>query len=200
MERIGVFGGTFDPPHLGHLILAEAAREQLGLERVLWAVAGQSPLKLDRELSPVGLRLEMVRAAIAGHPQFALSEVDVRRPGPHYTVDALGLIASQHPNAELYFIMGEDSLRDLPQWHRPADLIAECRLAVLRRPGVAADLAALEAAIPGLTARVEWIVAPEVGISASDVRRRVCEGRSIRYLVPAAVEAIIVTKGLYRCA
>lgn len=198
--RLGVFGGTFDPPHLGHLILAETAREQLALERVLWGVAGQSPLKLDRQLSPVGLRLEMVRAAIAGHPQFALSEVDVHRPGPHYTVDTVRLIASEHPNAELYFVMGEDSLRDLPQWHRPAELIAKCRLAVFRRPGAAADLAALEAVIPGLSARLKWVDAPEVGISASDVRRRVCEGRSIRYLVPAAVEAIIVTKGLYRCA
>src|SRR3990172_3540106 len=149
--NLGVFGGTFDPPHLGHLILAEAARDQLRLERVLWVVAGQSPLKLDRALSPAESRAAMVQAAIAGEPSFVLSRVDLDRPGPHYTVEALKILARENPGAELFFIMGEDSLRDLPRWRRPGEIIALARLAVCRRPGVSLNLEHLESLIPGVS-------------------------------------------------
>lgn len=198
MERIGVFGGTFDPPHLGHLILAEAAREQLALERVLWVVAGQSPLKLDRESSPVTLRIEMIEAAIASHPAFFVSRADVDRPGPHYSVDTLDVIAGEYPGADLYFIMGEDSLRDLPGWHRPRDFIAKCRLAVFQRPGVETDLSELETVTPGVTARVRWVSAPQFEIASSELRRRLQAGQSIRYLVPDAVRELIKRNALYR--
>lgn len=198
MERIGVFGGTFDPPHLGHLILAEAAREQLALERVLWVVAGQSPLKLDRESPPVNLRVEMVEVAIGGHPAFRVSRADADRPGPHYSVDTLGVIAREYQGADLYFIMGEDSLRDLPRWHRPRDFIAKCRLAVLQRPGVDTDLSELETIALGVTARVHWVSAPQIEIASSDLRRRIQAGQSIRYLVPDAVRDIIEQHRLYR--
>lgn len=196
--RLGVFGGTFDPPHLGHLILAEAAREQLALACVLWVVAGLSPLKREQELSPVDVRIEMAQAAIAGHPAFALSRADVDRSGPHYSVDTLDVIAREHPGAELYLIMGEDSLRDLPRWHRPTELIAECRLAVFQRPGVETDLSNLETALPGLTPRVNWVNAPQIDIASSDLRRRVRSGESIRYLVPDAVRELIEQHGLYQ--
>jgi nicotinate-nucleotide adenylyltransferase len=197
VERIGIFGGTFDPPHLGHLALAEAAREQLGLDCVLWVVAGQSPLKQDSEAAPAAQRLEMVQAAIAGHPAFALSQVDVARPAPHYTVDTVAIIAAERPDAELYFIMGEDSLRDLPRWRQPGDLLARCRLAVFQRPGVDTDLTQLEAAIPGLAARVDWVNAPQIDIASRDLRQRVRAGRSIRYLVPEPVLEVIRRHALY---
>ena len=200
MARIGVFGGTFDPPHLGHLVLAEAALDQLALDRVLWVVAGQSPLKLHRAASPVELRLRLVEAAIAGHAQFALSRADVDRPPPHYSVDTVEIIGRERPEAELYFVMGEDSLRDLPRWRRPQDLAARCQLAVFQRPGVETDLTQLETAIPGLASRVQWIIAPEIDIASRDVRQRVRAGRSIRYLVPEPVREMIEQYGLYRAA
>jgi nicotinate-nucleotide adenylyltransferase len=198
VERIGIFGGTFDPPHLGHLVLAEAAREQLQLASVLWVVAGQSPLKPQGAATPPELRLQMVRAAIAGNPAFAASRVDMDRPGPQYSVDTVALLAAQRPGAAWHFIMGEDSLRDLPRWRRPADLAALCRLAVFQRPGVDTDLTELEAAIPGLAGRVDLVEAPQIDIAASDLRERARAGRSLRYLVPDAVRAIVEQQGLYR--
>jgi nicotinate-nucleotide adenylyltransferase len=197
VARIGIFGGTFDPPHLGHLVLAESALDQLALDQVLWVVAGQSPLKLDRPASPVALRLGLVAAAIAGQPRFALSRADVDRPPPHYSVDTVAIIGRENPEAELFFIMGEDSLRDLPRWRRPQDLIARCRLAVFQRPGIDTDLTQLEAAIPGLSARVDWVSAPEIEIASSDIRQRVQAGHSIRYLVPGPVRELIEQHRLY---
>jgi nicotinate-nucleotide adenylyltransferase len=197
MERLGVFGGTFDPPHNGHLVLAESARDQLSLDCVLWVVAGQSPLKLDNPLSPAAARLQMVQAAIAGNSAFALSRVDVDRPGPHYSVDTVEIIEGLHPGASLYFIMGEDSLRDLPRWHRPQELIDRCCLAVFQRPGIDTDLSQLETQIPGLSRKVEWITAPQIEIASSELRLWVRQGRSIRYLVPERVLELIEEFGLY---
>ncbi len=198
MDRLGLFGGTFDPPHLGHLILAEAARDQLNLDKVLWIVAGQSPLKLDRQLSPAPIRVEMVGAAIADNPHFALSRVDLDRPGPHYTVETLALLGAEYPNAEFYFLMGEDSLRDLPRWKDPAKLITQTWLAVLQRPGTDTDLSELDTAIPGVSKRVCWVQAPQLEIASSDIQRRIREGRSARYMLPEAVCEIVEREGLYR--
>jgi nicotinate-nucleotide adenylyltransferase len=127
-----------------------------------------------------------------------VSRVDVDRPAPHYSVDTAAIIAGQHPGAALYFIMGEDSLRDLPRWRRPGDLAALCRVAAFQRPGVDTDLTQLEAAIPGLAGRVDWVQAPQIDLAASDLRERVRAGLSIRYLVPDAVRALIQRHGLYR--
>jgi nicotinate-nucleotide adenylyltransferase len=198
MERLGVFGGTFDPPHLGHLVLAETAREQLGLDCVLWVVAGQSPFKVHDAPSPAADRLALVEAAVASHPAFAASRVDLDRPGPHYSVDTVDLIARQNPGAALHFILGEDSLRDLPRWRAPGELIARCRLAAFQRPGIETDTAALEALIPGLQSRLDWIHAPQIEIAASDLRRRAREGRSLRYLVPDEVRELIERLDLYQ--
>lgn len=196
--KIGVFGGTFDPPHLGHLALASAALEQLRLDKVLWLVAGQSPLKLGRRLSPAEVRAEMVQAAIAHHPQFSLSRVDLDRPGPHYTVEALALIVGEFPGAELYFIMGEDSLQDLPRWHDPGGIIARARLAVHDRPGAEVDMRELESAIPGVAAQVVWVQSPPLAIASSDIQNRFAIGRPVQHLLPEGVWAIIQRERLYQ--
>ena len=195
--RLGIFGGTFDPPHLGHLALASAALEQLILDKVLWVVSGQSPLKLDRALSPAEIRVEMVQAALAGNPAFALSRVDLDRPCPHYTVDTLEILGREFPGAKLYFLMGEDSLRDLPKWQRPREIISRAWLAVSGRPGALADLADLEQSLPGVTVRVVWVQSPLVAIASSDIQRRIREGQSVREMVPPSVLAIIERERLY---
>lgn len=197
-QSLGILGGTFDPPHLAHLVLAEQARAQLGLERVLFCPVGQQPLKADQPVTPVEHRLAMVRLAIASQPQFELSLVDVTRPGPHYTGDMLALLRASRPNAD-YFIMGADSLHDFLRWRDPAQIISLSRLAVARRPGVEPNLAELDAALPGLRERLVWLDTPWLDISASDLRQRVQRGWSIRYLVPLPVEAYIEQHRLYQC-
>ena len=198
--RLGVLGGTFDPIHFGHLLAAEEARVTLHLERVLFAPAGDPPHKQGHIISPVTHRLAMVRLAIAGNPAFAVTTVDVDRPGPHYTVDAIRLLREKWGIGadETSFLMGTDSLAQLLTWHQPARLVELCRLAVMARPGYRPDLTELEAALPGLSARLDWVEMPVLDIAASDLRRRVGEGRSIRYQVPEAVAAYVAEHGLYR--
>lgn len=196
--QLGLFGGTFDPPHLGHLILAEEARTQLNLARVLWLVSGQSPLKLDRPLSPVEARIEMVQAAIADNPHFVLSRVDIDRLPPHYTLDTLKILAKEFPRDEFYFIMGEDSLRDLPRWREPQEIIKRATLAVLKRPGNHFDMDDLESKIPGVSARVVWINAPQLEIASSEIQKRIREGKSVRYMVTEGVRRVIEERKLYQ--
>jgi nicotinate-nucleotide adenylyltransferase len=197
MTRLGILGGTFDPPHMAHLVMAEQAREQLKLECILFVPAGQQPLKRHRTTTSVELRVAMTQLAIAGNPAFELSRVDVDRPGPHYTADTLVLLRKAYPGSDLYWLIGSDSLRDLLRWRDPARIVALARLAVMRRPGFAPDMQALETALPGIAERVEWLDAPRLDISSSDIQQRVREGRSIRYLVPKAVESLIIERGLY---
>ncbi len=213
--RLGIFGGTFDPPHLGHLALASAALEQLKLDKVLWVVSGQSPLKLDRTLSPAESRVEMVQAAIAGNPAFALSRVDLDRPGPHYTIDTLEILGREFPGAELFFLMGEDSLRDLPKWQRPREIIRRAWLAVAGRPGnhppeglePSGGWSGLEQSLPGVTARIVWMKSPRLAIASSDIQSNIRQGQpliapiggqSVREMLPPAVLAIIKREQLYQ--
>ena len=197
--RIGILGGTFDPIHIGHLILAEEARDQLGLEQVLLAPAADPPHKRQQGKSPAEHRVRMVELAIADNPHLALSRIDVDRPGPHYTLDMVRLLHAQHgPGAELYFLMGLDSLADLPTWHRPRELMQACRLAAFSRPGAAFDWASLEAALPGVRAQVIVLPMPLLEISGSDLRERARQGRSLRYQVPRPVEQYIAQHQLYR--
>jgi len=199
--RVGVFGGTFDPIHYGHLIAAEEARWRLALAEVLFAPAAQPPHKPGQPISSVEHRLAMVELAIAGNPHFRLSRIDLDRPGPHYTVDTIPLLQSElGPQAELYLIIGLDSLVKLHTWRQPARLIRLCRLAVVSRPGQHLNLGELEATLPDLGERVHLLETPEIGISAEDLRRRVRAGQSIKYQVPEAVEAYIYAHGLYRAA
>jgi nicotinate-nucleotide adenylyltransferase len=199
MNTIGIFGGTFDPPHLGHLILAAEARAQLGLERLLWVLTPDPPHKQSQSIAPLEHRLEMVSLAIAGNPQFELSSVELSRAGPHYAMDTVHILAGQNPGVNLAYLMGGDSLRDLPAWHQPADFIAACHLiGVMRRPGDTVELAALEKSLPGLTAKVRFVEAPLLNIAARDIRVRIAEGKPFRYFLPGTVYEYIVSHGLYR--
>ena len=195
--RLGLYGGTFDPIHLGHLVLAEACREACALDRVWFVVAGSPPHKLG-ERTPVADRLEMVRIAVAGHPAFEVSEVEAEGPGPHYSFQTLEAIGRDRPADELFFLIGADSLADLPTWRRPERIAELATLVVVNRPGFDP---AVRAAVPDLgpAARpIRNVTVPPIGIASHDLRRRVAEGRSIRYQVPRGVEAYIAAQALYR--
>ena len=197
--RVGVFGGTFDPIHIGHLVSAEEARMELKLERVVFVPAGLPPHKLDHVMSPVEHRLAMVELAIASNPHFAVSRVDVDRFGPCYTVDTIELLRDEWGRGvEIYFIMGSDSLLDILTWHNPRRLIRLCRFAVVSRPGYEVDLDELDALLPGVASRVQMLNAPELAISSTDIQQRVREGLSIKYQVPEAVEDYIYQHKLYQ--
>ncbi len=197
-SRLGVFGGSFDPPHYGHLALAETARVQLSLDGVLFVPAGQPPHKRGHPMSAPEHRAALVEAAIADNPAFALSRVDLDRPGPHFTVDMLRLLRDQFPDVGAwFFLMGEDSLRDLPQWYQADAILRQVTLAVMPRLGARADVAALTAALPRLSERLVWLDVPPVHFAATDLRRRVRAGLPLRYLVPPDVEAYIERHQLY---
>jgi nicotinate-nucleotide adenylyltransferase len=196
---IAVFGGTFDPPHIGHLILADEARSSLGAERVLWVVTGTPPHKPSVAQTPVETRLRMVEAAIAGNSDFEISRADIDRPPPHYALGTMAWLRERMPGARFVYLIGSDSLRDLPTWHAPAEFLAQCEsLGVMRRPGADPDLALLEARIPGLRGKLRFFEAPLVGVSGHDIRDRVVRGAPYRYLVPSAVANIIRDERLYR--
>ena len=197
--RVGVLGGTFDPIHIGHLVSAEEAWEELKLERVVFIPAGLPPHKLDHVMSPVEHRLAMVELAIASNPHFAVSRVDIDRFGPCYTVDTIELLRDEWgPGVKIYFIMGSDSLLDILTWHNPRRLIRLCRFAVVSRPGYQVDLNELDALLPGVASRVHMLNAPQLAISSTDIQRRVREGLPIKYQVPKAVEDYIYQHKLYQ--
>jgi nicotinate-nucleotide adenylyltransferase len=197
MEGLGILGGTFDPPHNAHLALAAASLRQLPIPRVLWVLTPDPPHK-DDNITPYPLRREMLRAAIAGHPQWELSEVEAERPGPHYMVDTLRILHQRLPGTDFTLLLGGDSLRDILRWHRPRQLIRQCTLAVLRRPGVRPNMARLERFVPGISQRTVFIEAPPLDISSTEIRRRVRIGRDIAGEVPEGVREIIRRNGLYR--
>jgi nicotinate-nucleotide adenylyltransferase len=198
-ERIGIFGGTFDPPHLGHLILASEACTQLNLSRLLWVLTPNPPHKLSQVITSVEHRLEMLQRAIADNPAFELSRLELERPGPHYTLDTVRIVQEQFPLADIVLIIGGDSLRDLPTWRFAADLVSACReIGVMRRPGDSADLAALESLLPGLRTKIRFVDAPLLEIASSEIRRRVAEGISVRYYLPPAVYEYIQKERLYQ--
>jgi nicotinate-nucleotide adenylyltransferase len=197
-------GGTFDPIHIGHLAIAEAAREALDLRRVLFLPTGLPPHK-PAAVAPVGDRVAMVGLAIAGNPAFVLSRIDADRDGPSYTADSVRLIAGAERDAgrepDLVLIMSAETLAGLPDWHDPEKLLDGCRIAVVPRAGYPApDPAWLEAHFPGRADRIVGLDGPRLEISSSQVRDLVVAGRSIRYLVPEAVEAYIADHGLYQLA
>ncbi len=198
-RRIGIFGGTFDPIHIGHLILAVEARHQLQLDQVFLAPAGDPPHKQAHPIVPVRHRLAMCQLAVADDNTIGISFIDADRPGPHYTSDMLRLFRARiDADAQIFFLMGLDSLRDLPTWHEPEWLARNCRLVALRRHDVDIDWPALEAALPGLCERVVILDMPELEIASSVLRERVRTEQPIRYQVPRAVELYIREHGLYR--
>jgi nicotinate-nucleotide adenylyltransferase len=198
IRRLGILGGTFDPVHHGHLVAAGEARYQLRLDLVLLVPTGTPPHKPRRPISPAHHRLRMLELAVSGQPHFAISRLDLDRPGPCYTVDMLQLLRVEWgPAPAFFFIEGADSLVDIPTWYQPQRLIELCELAVVERPGVDIDLPRLEERLPGIAARLHWVKMPHLEISSSDLRARVRAGRPISYLVPAAVETYIAEHGLY---
>ena len=197
MARLGVFGGSFDPPHLGHLVLAEAALRGLGLNRVLWVLTPAPPHKQGWKISPLAVRERMVSIMVEQNPQFDFSRVEMERPGPHYMVDTVMELGRRWPGDALVLLLGGDSLRDLPSWGRPQLLIEQCTLGVMRRPGAEPRLAELEEVLPGISKRTEFFDAPRMDISSSEIRRRVRSGAAYDHLVLPRVAAVIAGEGLY---
>jgi nicotinate-nucleotide adenylyltransferase len=197
--RLGIFGGTFDPPHLGHLILAGEALAQLGLEQILFVLTADPPHKQHRQITPIEDRLAMLEAALEGQPDFALSRVEVDRPGPHYVVDTIHILSEEFPARDLVYLIGGDSLDSLPTWHEPRQLVAAISaLGVMRRPGTQIQLDDLESTLPGLSAKIEFIDAPLLEIASREIRQRVAARGHYRYYLPPKVYEVIEDRGLYR--
>jgi nicotinate-nucleotide adenylyltransferase len=197
IHRLGVFGGTFDPIHLGHLIIATEALYSLDLDFVLFLPAGRPPHKPNRDLSPNEDRWAMLEVAIEDRPGFIPDPLDLAGTGPSYTVDLLRRLSARNPGAELIFIIGADSLRDFHTWHEPSGIVAQARVAVAARPGIELDLSQAIRRTPSLSERVIVLETPLIGISSTEIRERVRKRRPIWYRVPRAVEEYIEVRGLY---
>jgi nicotinate-nucleotide adenylyltransferase len=200
--RVGIFGGTFDPVHIGHLILAEQAREQAQLDEVWFVPAFRPPQKDAQAVSRFEQRVEMLSLALAGNPAFRIDELEKERTGPSYTVDTLAELRRRHPGTTFFLMIGGDSLADLPTWRDPRGIVAQAGLVVTARPGVALlDTAELRRRL-GLPTdsplSLQVVQAPLIDIASRSLRCRVAQGRSIRYCVPRAVEVYIHEKGLYQ--
>jgi nicotinate-nucleotide adenylyltransferase len=194
----GIIGGTFDPIHTGHLIAAEQARTRLGLTEVLFVPAGQPWFKANNEITATNHRMEMVRLAISSNPSFKLCTVEIGRTGPSYTIDTMVELRDRQGISNPYFILGGDSLKGFPLWKEPVKLLQMCRLVVVSRSGsFKIDLSSLEAAVPGLVDNVTLLEMPIIDISSSNIRSRITQGESIRYLVPAEVRQYIIEHRLY---
>jgi nicotinate-nucleotide adenylyltransferase len=189
LRRIGIFGGTFDPPHVGHLIVASDACDALELDRLLFVPAATPPHKPGRVVATPEQRLEMVRAAIAGDPRFEADDLELRREGRSYSVDTLRAMHERHPGAELFFVLGADQLREFHTWREPDEVARLARIAAVAREGDA---------IPPLPFEVTPVPITRIDVSSTDIRRRVKEGRSIRYVVPDGVAELVERYGLYK--
>lgn len=196
--RVGIFGGTFDPPHLGHLILAAEATSQMKLDRLLWVLTPDPPHKRDQHLTPIEIRFELVKLSLMDDPTFEMCRVDLDRPGPHYTLDTVKLIKKEYPGAELFYLIGGDSLHDYPNWHRAPELLDELiGLGVMRRPGDKVDMSLLESQIPGISKKTFFIEAPLLEIASQQIRRRIRQGRPFRYYILPIVYKRILEKKYY---
>jgi nicotinate-nucleotide adenylyltransferase len=199
--RLGIFGGTFDPVHYGHLLLAECCREQCRLDAVRFLPAGVPPHKPDARVTPAAARIEMLELALAPEPAFSVCRREADRGGLSYTVDTLAHYQREQPDAELFFLLGADMLNDLPDWREPAQICQLATIVVVRRSGTRAiDFNCLTRVIsPQMIDRIRshQVEMPEIGISGTEIRRRAAAGLSIRYRTPRAVEEYIRTHGLY---
>lgn len=198
-NKIGYFGGTFDPPHIGHLALASEAAHQFGLSRLYWGLTPDPPHKQEQVITPLPHRLEMLKRMISENPLFEISYLEINRPGPHYTVDTIQLLAQQEPGADIILLIGDDSLLDLPTWRRPLDLIAAVsKIGVMRRFGSPPDYSALYERIPELAAKVDFIDVLVQPISSREIRRRVEDGNVYRCYTLPSVSSYIEENQLYR--
>lgn len=198
-KKIGYFGGTFDPPHVGHLVLASEAAYQFELSHLYWGLTPDPPHKQEQVITPLPHRLEMLKRTIDGNPLFEISYLEINRPGPHYTIDTIQLLAQQEPDVDIILLIGDDSLLDLQTWRRHLDLVAVIsKIGVMRRSSDSYDLLALDKQIPGLAGKVTFINAQVQPLSSSEIRRRVKEGGVYRcYTLPSVADYIEENK-LYR--
>jgi nicotinate-nucleotide adenylyltransferase len=198
-QRLGIFGGTFDPPHIGHQILALESLSQLTLNKVLWVLTPDPPHKRGRTISPLKDRFEMVSAAIKAYPDFELSRIEIDRPAPHFAVDTVRLLLDQNPDADLVYLMGGDSLSDLPDWHNSQEFVRVCHtIGVLRRPGYEININWLENQIPGIKKKINFVESPLIEIAASDIRQMVKTGKPVQSYLHPDVLRIIKERKLYQ--
>ena len=199
-QRIGILGGAFDPPQMGHLILAEYSRETLCIDHILFVPVADHPVKQEETRLPVRHRLAMLERAIKDNRSFSISRVDIDRQGPHYSADTVKIIQGQYPQAQLYFVMGGDNLRSLPSWKRAQDLYQSCRLAVMKRADEDIAAAMHDDTLPGLSEKVDIVDVPMLSIwlSSTYVVERLRQNLSVRYLVPDNVLDYIARHRLYR--
>lgn len=191
-RQVGLFGGSFNPPHVAHLVIAELICDQFNLDKILWIPNFQSPLKRLEDVAPANQRVEMTRLAIEHNDRFALNEVEVRRKGVSYTVETIRELQERHPDVTFHMIIGSDSLESFGAWHRPDEILERVAMIVFRRPGASA--------VPppaGFEERVTFADAPLLEISGTTIRNRLHAGRSIRYMVPDPVHSYIFDNGLY---
>ena len=200
--RIGIFGGTFDPIHLGHLVLAEQCREQCELDEVWFVPAAIPPHKQDAAISPAASRCAMIEFAISGTPNFKLDRLELERTGPSYTVTTLEKLHADDPNRELFLLLGADSIRDLPSWRAPNRILELATVVAVNRGRDSLDESQIQHflanALGTITPRIKIVQIPGIDIAATDIRHRVAAGQSIRFLVPRAVEAYIHEHSIYR--
>ena len=199
-KRVGILGGTFDPPQMGHLILAEYSRETLNMDHILFVPVADHPVKKDDIRLPIRHRLAMLELAIEDNEYFSISRVDIDRDGPHYSADTVNIIQSQYPEAQIYFVMGGDNLRSLPTWQRASDLYKGCRLAVMKRADEDIAPSMHEDILPGLSDKVDIVDVPMLSmwLSSTYVVERIRHHQSVRYLVPDRVLEYIAQNNLYQ--
>lgn len=190
--HIGLFGGSFNPPHIAHLIVAERVREQFGLDQVWWIPAFAPPHKVGVELASAAHRLEMTRLATQGNPAFVVNAIEVQRKGTSYTLDTVSALQEAYPENQFSLILGGDSLASFASWHRPDEIIRRVPLIIYRRPGSVAELVG-----PRFGSRARFAEAPLLEISSTEIRARCQQGLSVRYLVPASVEAFMQAHQIY---
>jgi len=196
---IGVFGGTFDPPHIGHLVLASEGLSKLSLDEVLWVLTPTPPHKQNSTITALKYRIEMLEVALMSDPKFSLSRADIDRTPPHFTLGTMQWLEQKYPDDKFVYLMGSDSLIDLPTWKKSSEILSHCQtIGVLRRQDAEIDLDALESALPGLRAKTRYFKGPSVDISAREIRERVKIGAPYRYLVPHGVADVIRRLDLYK--
>jgi len=198
--QVGIMGGTFDPPHIAHLIIAEVARVRLGLDKIVFIPSGDPWMKSDHVVTSAGKRVEMVGLAVSTNPAFSLSLIEVNRPGPTYSIDTIEQLSGEVGyDVGLFLLLGWDSVADLPSWKAPYRISKMARIVAFPRPGFARpDPAGLETAMPGIAERIIFIDEPSLSISSTCIRQRVMEGKSVRYMVPDAVMQYIIEHNLYK--
>jgi nicotinate-nucleotide adenylyltransferase len=196
--RLGIFGGTFDPPHIAHLVLASEALVQLDLDRVLWVLTLNPPHKVKNYITEIQHRLDMVRVAIKPDPNFEFSRIDIDRSPPHFAVDTVKLIRDVNPGTDLVYLLGGDSLENLESWYKPLELVRECdEIGVMQRPGSKMGIFDSDELALELKTKVRFVDTPLLDISATQIRKRIRDNRPYRYFVPPSVYNIIIERNLY---